>query len=206
MGSLPSGPPVTVLFLNGTVGAGKTATAFGVGELLRERGIAHQVIDVDELRRVWPAPPDDPFNSVLERANLDAMMRNALERGVRAFVLAGVIEDADGRAAYERLLARMDVVRFTVVRLTIEPEAVRRRLMHRHEPGPERDWHLARAGELARIIARADIDDRVVDTTARSIADVAADAAAGWIDEAVDRLDAPLQAGVSGHSRRTEQG
>lgn len=169
-----------ILFLNGTVGSGKTSTAFAVGELLCGRGVAHQLIDLDELRRAWPPAADDPFNSVLERANLRSLVANAAATGVWAFVLAGVIEDAAGRAEYERLLGPL-----WVVRLTAEPDALRERLTRRHEPGRDRDWHLARAGQLARIIALADVDDRVVDTTARTPAEVAIDATAGWIGDVI---------------------
>nr|WP_220093533.1 zeta toxin family protein [Flexivirga caeni] len=44
------------LLITGTVGAGKTTTAYAVGDLLRARELPHAVIDLDELHRLWPAP------------------------------------------------------------------------------------------------------------------------------------------------------
>jgi ATPase involved in DNA replication initiation len=169
----------STLFLNGTVGAGKTSTAFAVGDRLREHGIPHQVIDLDGLRQAWPAPPDDRFNHRLEVNNLGSMARNARAAGVRVLVLAGVIEDAAGRADYERVLGRM-----SVVRLTARSETVRQRLLLRHDPGEERDWHLARADELAAIIADAEVDDRIVVTDARAISEVADEIARAFVAEA----------------------
>ena len=44
------------LLLTGTVRVGKTTVAAAVGDLLRERQVANAVVDLDELRRAWPAP------------------------------------------------------------------------------------------------------------------------------------------------------
>ena len=43
------------LLLTGTVGVGKSSVAAAVGDLLRERRVANAVVDLDELRRAWPA-------------------------------------------------------------------------------------------------------------------------------------------------------
>ncbi len=61
------------LLVNGTVGSGTSTTAEEVGRLLAERGTPHAVVDLDALRRAWPAPPDDPFHGELELANLAAV-------------------------------------------------------------------------------------------------------------------------------------
>ena len=42
------------VFLNGTVGAGKTTTGEALHWLLAADGISNAVIDLDELRRSWP--------------------------------------------------------------------------------------------------------------------------------------------------------
>ena len=46
----------TALFLNGTVGVGKTTVALAIGDLLAAARVPHAVIDVDWLRRGWPPP------------------------------------------------------------------------------------------------------------------------------------------------------
>ena len=43
-------PEVRALFLNGTVGAGKTTTADAIGSLLQESATPHAIIDLDWLR------------------------------------------------------------------------------------------------------------------------------------------------------------
>ena len=79
------------VFLNGTVGSGKTTTAFQLGALLRGRGIPHAVIDLDALRTGWPAPPADPFSHELELANLQSVAAHVTAAGARMFILAGVL-------------------------------------------------------------------------------------------------------------------
>lgn len=43
-----------VLVLNGSPGSGKTTLANAIAELLRRMDVAHAVIDVDELGRIYP--------------------------------------------------------------------------------------------------------------------------------------------------------
>ena len=89
------------LLVTGTVGAGKTAVAEALGDLLAERGVPHAVIDVDWLRRSWPSPPDDPFNGGITLRNLRAVARNFLDDGARLLVLAGVVESRAERESYQ---------------------------------------------------------------------------------------------------------
>ncbi len=159
------------LFLNGTVGAGKTTVAGAIGAVLRERRIPHAIIDLDALRDAWPAPVDDPFNSALELRNLAAVVANYRQVGVTHLVLAGVIETLDGRAEYERVLGP-DV---KVCRLDVDLDVVRQRLAGRHAlESSTLAWHLDRSGELQGILVSAAVEDSVVDVTALSVADAAA--------------------------------
>lgn len=146
------------LFLNGTVGAGKTTTAEAIGDLLQQRGTPYAVIDLDWLRNAWPAPNDDPFNMALELQNLAAVAANFRRAGARVLVLAGVIETRADRERYERAL---DVL-LTACRLVVPIPRIRSRITARHPPGAERDWHLARIGELDSILESAQLDDFVV--------------------------------------------
>ena len=159
------------LLLNGTVGSGKTSVAAAVGDLLREQEVPHAVVDLDALRQAWPAPPGDRFNTTILLANLRAVSANVRAAGARSLVLAGVVETAEDRHA----LTRAAGVPLTVVRLTAEPEVLRSRLRARHHDDPDGlRWHLDRAGELADLLAAAQIDDHVVDTSAASVPAVAA--------------------------------
>lgn len=148
----------TALLLNGTVGAGKTTTADAVGALLRERGVPHAVVDLDALRRSWPPPADDPFNGALLARNLRAVAANAWDVGAVRLVLAGVAETSADLTA----LASSVGVPLVSCRLTVRASELRRRLLGRHAPGPEREWHLTRTGTLAAVLEEAGVDDHVL--------------------------------------------
>ena len=117
-GERPGWNPVRVLFLNGAVGVGKSTVADAVGALLETAGIPHAVIDLDGLRRGWPPPEGDRFNSAIELANLRPVAANYVDAGARILVLAGVIEEAQAVDLYTDALGG---VRPTVIRLRVDP-------------------------------------------------------------------------------------
>lgn len=180
MTPVPATPPApAALLLTGTVGAGKSTTADHVGELLAERGVPHAVVDLDELRRSWPAPPGDPFQQDLELENLRAVAAVYRRRGAARLVLAGVLEDRESRARYADAVG-MPLV---VCRLRVAVPAVRDRLDARHAGYPSvLAWHRHRAGELHAILEAARVEDHVVDVAGQTPAEVAAAVlrAAGW--------------------------
>lgn len=151
-------PGAAAVLLTGTVGAGKTTTAYALGELLAEREVPHAVIDLDEIRRMWPAPAEDPFHAALELENLRDLAANYRRAGARRLVLAGVLE---GRGAKERLVDAVGE-ELVVCRLRVDLEQVHGRLLARHEPGRQRDWHLHRSGELDAILDAEDAADVTV--------------------------------------------
>ncbi len=149
----------TCLLLTGTVGAGKTATAYAVGEQLQQLGIPHAVIDLDELRQSWPAPPEDPFNGALGLANFRAISQNYRRSGARKIVAAGVVEGPNARERYT------DAVGASVIicRLRVDLDRVHKRLIARHEPGSALDWHLHRSSQLDDILDRESAADVTID-------------------------------------------
>jgi adenylylsulfate kinase len=164
------------LLINGTVGAGKTSVADALGDLLAESAIRHAVLDVDWLRRSWPSPPDDPFNTGMALRNLAAVGRNYQDAGVRRLILAGVVESRAERDAYQAALG----VDLTVCRLRVDLDTVRARLVRRQHDGA--DWFFRRAGELDQLLTEAAVDDVVVEANAGSPRDIAmaVRAATGW--------------------------
>jgi chloramphenicol 3-O-phosphotransferase len=167
------------VFLNGTVGVGKSTVADAISAI--EPG-PHAVVDLDQLRRLHPAPRADVFNHELELRNLLALAANYREAGARRFILAGVIEEPAEVPRYVEALAAEGML---VCRLVAEPAVVERRLRSRHADDPEGlEWHLHRAGELAGILEAAALDVVVVDTTVAAPQEVARRVreAAGWDD------------------------
>lgn len=154
--------------VTGTVGVGKTTTAFAAAERAAAGGIATAFVDVDELSRLWPAPPGDPFRVELILANLRALVPNYRAAGASLLVLAWVIEDAGDLARLEAAVGTS----VAAVRLVSEATVTAARLHDRHR-GPASDgldWHLRRAPELAAIQ-----DGLVLPTVdaSRSVAEVA---------------------------------
>jgi adenylylsulfate kinase len=158
-----------VLFLNGTVGAGKTSVAYAVGALLEASGVPHAVVDLDELRRGWPAPTEDPFNSGLANRNLAALVRNYEDTGAQIVVVAGVLET---RAQMGELRSLLDAELWSCL-LTVSAEENDRRLRARHASrDDELAWYRRRAPELAGILAASRLDDATVDTTGATVEQV----------------------------------
>lgn len=168
------------VFLNGTVGAGKTTTAVTLSDLLRDQQEPHGLVDLDQLRLVFPARPHDPFQHEVELANLRDVARNYRSAGAVKMIVAGVLENA---SEIPRYVAALGVESLLICRLLVAPGAARARLNHRHATDPEgRDWHLDRTGVLSVVLDRAGVDDVEVDTTQRSPLEVAREVGryAGW--------------------------
>jgi chloramphenicol 3-O-phosphotransferase len=171
---------VDSVFINGTVGAGKSTLAEAMSALETSSGHPHALIDLDSLRRFWPAPPGDRFNHGLELENLRHVAANYRRAGAQHFVLAGVMEEAAQVPRYEEALQSDRVL---VCRVVATAEVVAARLARRHaDDSHALDWHLRRALELTAILDAAALDDLVLDSTSTLPAELATQlrVAAGW--------------------------
>ena len=129
------------------------------------------MVDLDELRRAWPAAPDDRFNTTVMLGNLSAVVANYVGAGFTTLVLAGVLETPEDRARHAAAVG----VPLMVCRLVADLDAVRRRLLGRHVDDHDGlAWHLHRAEELAGIQAAAAFEDLRVDTTTLAVGEAAA--------------------------------
>lgn len=158
-----------VVVISGTVGAGKTTVAAALRNELLARGRAAGELDVDAVATETPAPADDPFNERVVVAHLRAMRPHWHDAGLEILLLPRVLETAAQRDSYADALG--EAVR--VVRLDAPADARHARLVARHAPGPERDWHLARTDVLAVLLATAGVEDLVVDNHDRTPSAVA---------------------------------
>ena len=166
--------PITAIdtvLINGSVGTGKTTTAERLGTELNRSGVPGAVIDVDWLRRSWPSPADDPFQTALALENTRSITSNFRLAGARVIVAAAVVETVEELHRYASAMAARNLLH---VRLTATSSAVIPRLTGRH--GDDDDalqWHARRHPELARILDHAGFaDDLRIDTTNRSPAEV----------------------------------
>ena len=178
-------PHVSVLLITGTVGAGKTAVAREIGELLRLNRVAGGVkmacgvIDLDALSYVAAGPVEDRFNSNFVLENLKAIWPNYAARGVERLVLARYVGAAHEIQAYREAIPSATV---TVCRVTAPADTVQDRL-RRRECGVARDFLMALSHTLAAEIEELAFEDFAVENGPdRSVTDVACEVAqrVGW--------------------------
>lgn len=165
------------IFLNGTVGAGKSTLADALSAAERGR---HAVIDLDAIRRLVPAPSSDRFNHELELVNLQSLANNYRAAGAKRFIIAGVIEAEAEIPLYLDALGSKEML---ICRLVARSDVLesRLRLRHRDDP-PGRLWHLDRVDKLSKILEAADLDDLVLDSSDIPAAELALAVrrTAGW--------------------------
>lgn len=167
--------PTRVLVVNGTMGAGKTAVASAIGDILGERGARFGWIDGDALCQAGPIAPGDPYNQGLLFDALAGAAPAYRSRGLGIVVVARVVEDPDDRSRYARAFhsdgGAADV---TIVRLTAPEEDRLARIDAREPEGFWRDFGHRRTVELEAALEALDLDDLVVDNAGRTAAATAA--------------------------------
>jgi hypothetical protein len=151
--------PPEVLLITGAAGVGKSTVSWEVGDELKRRGLAHAVMDTDELDRVWPLDLDDPRRRSLNVANLTAWWSGYRELGIDRLVLVGVfilVEDA-----LDWIGEALPGAEIRAVRLVASPDELRRRV-ERREIGSGFDAQLARTLRYAEWINQLPRGDEVV--------------------------------------------
>lgn len=157
-----------VLIVTGPVGVGKTTVAGEISEILEAERVLHAFVDLDALRWFYPHPPGDRFGSTVAIKNLAAVWKNYEEVGVRALVVADIIETPGDLEPYRRALPNPAI---TVVRLWASIEAMRSRIAQR-EVGSGLDWHLDRTVELATIMDASSVEDVLIETEGKTVLEV----------------------------------
>lgn len=170
---------VPTILVTGPVGSGKTTVATEMGRLLSEAGIAHAVVDFDQLTEYRPRAADDPFGAQVGLANLTAVWNNYAGAGAKRLIIARVIESRDDLAGLRQALPEANI---TVVRLRASVTTIQTRVRGR-EIGGALEWHLARASELAELMDARKVEDVLVEAEERDPASIAHDilARVGWL-------------------------
>ena len=159
---------VPVLVVTGPVGVGKTTVAAALSELLQRTRIPHAVIDMDALRWCSPSPAHDPFHTALGLQNLAAVWPNYRAAGAERLILVDIVESREEVGRYEEAVPGTGIV---VVRLRALVPTIWHRLEGR-EVGEGLAWHRRRAVELVTQMEDAQVEDLLVDTDGRTVADI----------------------------------
>ena len=110
-------PRLPAVLITGAPGAGKSAVAKEVHELLRLADVRNAMIDLDALGKVFPEA-DLPFNSQLILSNLAAIWPNYRSLHLERLVLARILLSDDEVDAYRFAIPEMDL---SVCRLEAPP-------------------------------------------------------------------------------------
>ncbi len=158
--------------ITGTIGAGKTAVAEAISDLLASKEMKHALIDLDWLGQVYP-PPDslNPYALDLAFENLALTAPKFIAAGARYFVVAATLTSSD---ELHRLRAALPSVEMDVCRVVAPTEVIEKRIRQR-ELGSMRNDFLSRTGSLASQIEAARLG-RFVLVNDGSIGDVAKEA------------------------------
>ena len=171
-----------ILLVSGPAGVGKSTLGYEIGIQLRQAGVAHVMLDSDELDRVWPLSGSE--QDALNRANLTAFWANASVLGHHRLILVGVFLDPDANRTW--IDAAIPGAKVSRVVLEASNDELERRVRAR-EIGSGAADQLARALVQARRFRRRNVGSAdVLSTNGVDVADLARQAIerAGWLDAA----------------------
>jgi hypothetical protein len=156
---------LSVLWLCGRWGAGKSTVGWAVYEDLVRCGVRAGFLDVDQLGLLSvPAPPGDPHRYRLKEANMAAVVENYRATGCEVLVAAGTVNDSPDVSS-----ASLTGISLTSFRLRVSPQEQRRRLTSRGS-GPD---FIANAPRQTVDPDRTGCADACIDTDGRTVAEVA---------------------------------
>ena len=164
------------VLVTGAFGTGKTSTIEEIADILEARGVRYGAIDLDWLSWFDPGSGGDHWaGTPVMLKNVDAVVGNYYDTGVRRFALARMMETQRDVDDLQAALA----MPLTVVRLTLPFDEIERRLSVSVTAGRQDDL-----AEAERQVAegRGDTVGDLVFENVGSIRDVALEivTALGW--------------------------
>ena len=173
---------VPLLIISGPVGVGKTTVANEVSSILERRDVAHTLLDMDVLAETYPRAADDPFAQRLALKNLRDVWRNSAATGSQNLVIPRVVESQDNVIS---IVSAVPNAQVTVCQLFASADVLTARV-HRREMGLGREWHEARALELAVSLRHDAPADFTIETDNRVPLDIAQEIVAkvAWVEPA----------------------
>jgi GNAT superfamily N-acetyltransferase len=175
--------PTRVLVVSGTIGAGKSAVAAAVSDLLTKKGARHGWVDGDALAQAEPPAPGDRYNQGLFFEALDGVAPAYRKRGFGLVVIARVVEDPEDRERYAAAFSsEAGPAEVAIVRVTA-PEDVRLARIEARDRDPAwREWSRTRTIELEDSLDALDLEDFTIENVGRSPSEAAAVVidAVGW--------------------------
>ncbi len=168
-----------LLLIAGRSGVGKSTVAFEVSRQLSAAGVAHCLIEGDNLSYAHPAPAGDPHRTKLTEDNLRALWGNYAARGYHRLIYTNTVSVLEV-PMIERAIGGSRAT--SAVQLVAGDSTIEERL-GRRESGAGLAEHLARSAVGARRLDEA-VGSTVVrvETDDREVADVAAEIVrvCGW--------------------------
>lgn len=146
---------MTVLWLVGAVGSGKSDTSFHVFSRLFRDGVRVARLDLDDVGMCHPTPADDPDNHRVKAQAMAAAWSVFRSHGASCLVLSGAVNTA---AEAELHIAQIPDARWTICRLRLGPAERRRRIAHRAQllgQNEEHALHLAQAAVADELVLDA---------------------------------------------------
>ncbi len=169
---------VPVLNIIGPVGIGKSSAADAISEILQyEYAYPHAVVDLDHVRRAYPAPSEDRFNMELGFNNLAAVWRNYCRAGAKCLIIPSVMESAEH---LERICVAVPGAQLFVVRLVASLEVNHARIRGREKEINSLNWHLQRSTQLSRELAEKRLEHVLVDTEGKLPSDIGREIIGKW--------------------------
>jgi adenylylsulfate kinase len=171
---------VSVLNIIGPVGIGKTSVAFAISDIFqydRDEVFPHALIDLDDVRREWPAPEGDRFNMALGFKNLAAVWKNYQEAGAKCLIIPSVMESPDD---FDKIRAAVPGADIFVVRLVAPLHVNHKRIRGREKTEDGITWHLERSTQLAKELEEKKLEHIVINTEGRQPDEIAREIAERW--------------------------